>query len=241
MRNSDKWKPSKFKIKNGKLSPSLSLNVASIRMAEYIADFYNYTIPKYAKGNLLDMGCGTVPMYSYYKEKVSSVTCIDWKNSFHEQIHVDYFCDLNERLPIEDDSFDVIICSDVLEHLKVASIAVSEMNRILKKGGVALINFPFLYGLHEEPYDFGRYTKHQVKTWAETNNLEVLECIPYGSLIDMFEHSSIRLLKLLPMGQYLGILLKKMGIPIIKRFLKQRIDLDNKHPYMYGFVLQKTK
>ncbi len=239
MKNIEIWKPSKFRIYNGNLTPSKDLNIASRRMAKYIAEFYNYAVPKYINGNLLDMGCGNVPLYGFYKDHINSVTCIDWENSAHQQIHVDVFCDLNMDIPFKDEKFDSIICSDVLEHLQDAAKAISEMHRILKKDGVALINIPFMYGLHEEPYDFARYTKHQIKNFSDVNGLTILKCCPYGSVIDMFEHSSIRLIKLLPLGSTLARIFVTLLMPSINFIFHKRAERNNKHPYMYGFILQK--
>ncbi len=239
MKNAENWEPSKFGIVKGSLIPSKLLNIASRRMAQYVAEFYNYSIPKYINGNLLDMGCGNIPMYAFYKDRIDSVVCIDWENSAHEQKHVDVFCDLNGELPFANDTFDAIICSDVLEHLQDISKAISEIYRILRKGGVVLINYPFMYGLHEEPYDFARYTEYKIKILADNNKFNILELRVYGTVIDMFEHSSIRLIKLLPLGGYLSRIFVILIMPILSFVFQKRATRNNKHPYMYGFVFKK--
>ncbi|MEE4311336.1 MAG: methyltransferase domain-containing protein [candidate division KSB1 bacterium] len=62
------------------------------------------------------------------------------------------------RLPLKDESVDVIICQAVLEHVKEPAIVVREMHRVLKKGCAIYVEIPFLQGYHADPADFQRYT-----------------------------------------------------------------------------------
>lgn len=63
-------------------------------------------------------------------------------------------------LPFANDCFDVIICSELLEHVQDPPSVLSETYRVLRKGGILLICAPFLYQIHGDPYDFGRYTDY---------------------------------------------------------------------------------
>lgn len=63
-----------------------------------------------------------------------------------------------ERLPIQHSSFDVILCSEVLEHVNDPIRVVAEAYRALQRGGKLIITVPFLYRLHADPVDVGRYT-----------------------------------------------------------------------------------
>ena len=67
------------------------------------------------------------------------------------------------KTPLESDSVDRIVCDNVLEHVKDPKLAVAEMLRILKKGGVAYIAVPFLYPFHSSPSDYQRYSKEGLK------------------------------------------------------------------------------
>jgi SAM-dependent methyltransferase/uncharacterized protein YbaR (Trm112 family) len=62
------------------------------------------------------------------------------------------------ELPIRDEAVDGIISTAVLEHVMDPSQLVSEMFRILRRGGRLLVTVPFLEGFHEAPSDFQRYT-----------------------------------------------------------------------------------
>ena len=63
-------------------------------------------------------------------------------------------------LPFDDNSFDIILCLVVLEHLKEPSRAIVEMGRVLKPSGQILVSVPFLLPIHDAPDDFWRFTKY---------------------------------------------------------------------------------
>lgn len=112
------------------------------------------------KGRVVDLGCGTTP----YKEDILSVADeyigVDWQNSLHDQTHVDVFADLCDRLPFEDAYADTVTSFQVMEHLPEPEIFLSESFRILKPGGKLLLTVPFMWHVHEAPYDYFRYTRH---------------------------------------------------------------------------------
>lgn len=63
-----------------------------------------------------------------------------------------------ENLPFEDRAFNVVICSEMLEHIQNPPRAIAEIYRVLDNHGIALICVPFLFRIHGDPQDFGRYT-----------------------------------------------------------------------------------
>jgi SAM-dependent methyltransferase len=52
------------------------------------------------------------------------------------------------RLPWEDGSVDVVVCNQVLEHLKNVWLPMTEMHRVLRPGGHAVLSVPNLASLH---------------------------------------------------------------------------------------------
>jgi SAM-dependent methyltransferase len=61
-------------------------------------------------------------------------------------------------LPFGQDWFDIAICAELLEHVADPKRALTEIYRILQPGGRLLATTPFLYPIHADPYDYGRYT-----------------------------------------------------------------------------------
>ena len=120
-------------------------------------------VRKLIKGIVIDMGCGDCQ----YKQDILKVADdyigVDWPNTRHEIGGVDVWADLTERLPFPDGYADTIISFQVMEHLNKPLDFLKECSRILKSGGRLIITAPFMWGIHEEPYDYYRYTKYGLK------------------------------------------------------------------------------
>ena len=73
---------------------------------------------------------------------------------------LDYLSDIT-AIPVGDESFDAVLCTEVLEHVPEPIAAVREMARILRPEGRLMISAPLGSHLHQEPYHFyGGYTPH---------------------------------------------------------------------------------
>lgn len=185
MKSIDKWSFSKYIYKRGRLQGSRDVKevaAGSRLITDLIAEFYDANLKKYAKGRLLDLGCGKVPLYCAYRDYVTDNTCVDWGNSLHRNPHLDYECDLTEDLPFKNSEYDTVILSDVLEHIPEPELLMREIARVLAPGGLLLLNVPFYYWIHEEPHDFHRYTEFALKRLAEIAGLEVIDLSPIGGV-----------------------------------------------------------
>jgi len=66
-------------------------------------------------------------------------------------------------LPFRDGSFDCILCTEVLEHLREPQKAINEMRRVLRDGGKLILTTRFIFPLHDTPDDFYRFTKYGLR------------------------------------------------------------------------------
>lgn len=246
MKNKDLWAPTKYEYRNGKLRGSNNpkhLAVSSRLMTDITASLYQKYIRKYAKGKLVDLGCGNVPFYSAYKDHITGNTCVDWPNTLHKNQYLDVECDLNQPLPLPDCYFDTIIISEVLEHIANPELVWAEMKRILKPGGRILLSVPFLYKIHEAPFDFFRYTEFALRNFAEKNKLNVLELESFGGLPEVFADITAKyVLKLPLLGRMLSNLLQRACWFFIHTGFGKRISSNSGKAYPLGYfmVVEKT-
>lgn len=117
-------------------------------------------------GNLLDFGCGSKPYQPLFN--VTSYTGLDFEKTGHDHSNeqIDVYYD-GKTIPFGDGHFDSVLCSEVAEHLFDLPSALKEMNRVLKPGGKLLLTCPFVWGEHEAPYDFARYTRFALQDILE--------------------------------------------------------------------------
>ena len=141
-------------------------------MADCVARCYEENLPRFARGRLIDLGCGRVPLYHVYEPHITEHFCADWVNSTHPNEHLDVECDLTAPLPFATEGFDTIVLSDVLEHIPEPTKLWEEMARLLRPGGRVIMNVPFLYWLHEQPFDFYRYSEHALRRFVRAAGLE---------------------------------------------------------------------
>jgi len=114
---------------------------------------------------------------------------------------IDLVCDI-VNIPEPDASFDVILCSEVLEHLPDAVKALDEFTRLLKPRGRLILTAPFASLVHFAPYHyatgFGRY-------WYEYHlprrDFEIRELVPNG---DWFSYAKQEMLRLPGMARRYG-------------------------------------
>lgn len=245
MRNEENWKPSKFLSQNNELhvnKKSADLHPRSWIVTECTATAYNRYSSDFFKGKVLDLGCGLCPFYPLYKDKSSSLLCVDWANSLHKNPYTDLKCDITKPIPLDGQSFDTVILSDVLEHISEPENLLIEIHRLLRQDGHLILNVPFLYWIHEAPCDFYRYTEFGLKFLLETANfkLEVLE--PVGGLLESWADITTKLSSYIPVAKHfmpqilfnLTFLLKKMGL-VRSKFE----NLDKLFPLGYFAVARK--
>ena len=136
-----------------------------------LADFQVITIHRDLKkhlkcfqGSVLDVGCGQSP-YQYLIEKYSSnYTGIDIVDADKFDYKNNQMLPFNgEDIPFESETFDSLICTEVLEHVFNYQKLVDEMHRVLKPGAYAFLTVPWSARFHYIPYDFFRFTPSSLK------------------------------------------------------------------------------
>jgi len=152
-------------------------------------------------GVLLDLGAGNQPFRSWYEPRVDRVVAVDAAPTNGLDV-----VSLATPLPFQDETFDTILCTSVLEHVDEAESAVREIVRALKPNGRLLITVPFLYPTHEAPYDFWRVTHLGLKSVLERHGLSVDGVASQGGPFMLVSHYVLG-----GLGQLVAAASKRLG------------------------------
>lgn len=132
-----------------------------------------YLAEDFVGGDLLEIGCGEGRGIAMLKDKVGSFTAIDKIEQVIESLS-EQFPDvkfIQDNIPplnkVEDNTYDVIITFQVIEHIKNDKLFLQEIHRVLKPGGKALITTPNIKKtLTRNPWHIREYTAKELKDLA---------------------------------------------------------------------------
>lgn len=120
---------------------------------DFIAEVAAATPPD---ARVLDVGSGNAPYRELFAH--TRYTTNDWSDSLHAGASRADIIASADALPVPDGSFDLVICTQVLEHVAEPSAVLNELFRVLVPAGQVALTVPLLWELHELPNDYYRYT-----------------------------------------------------------------------------------
>ncbi|MCP1373433.1 class I SAM-dependent methyltransferase [Dyella lutea] len=136
-----------------------------------------------ATGVIMDIGAAD-RWISAHLPPATSYVALDYPATGNEfyGARPDIFADACS-LPLADQCVDGVVCLEVIEHVPDPARAITEIARVLKPGGRAWVSMPFLYPLHNEPFDFQRYTEFGLRRDVSRASLEVVSLDRTGHAI----------------------------------------------------------
>lgn len=208
------------------------------------------TVP--AGSDVLDAGAGTGPYRNFFSHcNYKSQDFCQEHSTEGKYTEMDYVCDI-ANIPVPDESFDVVICSEVLEHVPEPIKAIQEFSRILRQGGRLLLTAPLGCGLHQEPYIYyGGYTPFWYQRFLPMYGFEDLKILPNCGFFKHYAQQSRRFVKYLfppnmttphklltfPLKIVLSLWFRKL-IPVLCHFL-ERFDKDKS--FTVGYFVEASK
>ena len=136
---------------------------------------------------LLDAGAGNFRFKELLIQKGYTYESQDFDQVFEQSArgkHT-YICDISE-IPVGSNHFDIVICTQVLEHLASPSQVFEEFFRILKPDGTLILTTNFMFPIHGEPYDFFRFTSYGLKYLCEKSGFSNIEITPRGGFFSFW-------------------------------------------------------
>jgi len=149
-------------------------NRIAYRVMEQVLE---YSADRYARGRLLDIGCGSKPWRGLFAPHVDEHIGIDFVPSERNPDAVDIIAGAYD-IPLPDENADTLLLTSVLEHLEEPERGIAEAYRLLKPGGHVILTAPFIWWIHEAPRDFFRYSPFGLRHLLEEAGFEVVEVQP---------------------------------------------------------------
>ena len=179
-------------------------------------------------GELLDVGCGQKPYQKFFPH-IKKYVGLDQANTPTKSQNVDVFGDALD-LPFPNDSFDSVLSTQTLEHVKDPQKMILEVARVLKKEGRVLLTAPLTWEIHDEPNDYFRFTPFGLSELFEKAGLKVLEIKPLGGLWAAAGQT------------YLNAMHHTFGnIPILKYFFKFIYFGENLSFFLFDQIFKSSK
>ncbi|MGO9444873.1 MAG: class I SAM-dependent methyltransferase [Thiobacillaceae bacterium] len=153
-----------------------------------------------AGSRVLDVGAGSCPyrsLFSHCNYQTQDVGKLEDHQLRHGGYgRIDYVGDATS-IPAHDGEFDVILCTEMLEHHPEPIQVVKEFGRLLRPGGLLILTAPLGSGIHQEPYHFyGGYTPYWYERFLRDAGFVTIEVTPNAGFFSHFGQESLRFLQL---------------------------------------------
>jgi SAM-dependent methyltransferase len=157
---------------------------------------------------VLDVGAGTCLYREDFAHCIYETQDFMQYNGYVNDVEgtygrIDYVSDI-KAIPVPSESFEAILCTEVLEHVPEPIEALREMSRILKPGGRLLLTAPLGAGLHQLPYHFyGGFTPSWYRHFSEKFGLAITEITPNGGFFKLLAQECARGAWTMPQHEHL--------------------------------------
>lgn len=132
-------------------------------------------------GRVLDVGGKKINKRGTFVPSLNKVYSWEYLN-IDASTKPDYFCSA-ENIPVENNHFDIILMTEVIEHLQNPESVLKECFRVLKNNGSFIITMPLLYPIHADPYDFQRWTPDKIRQELRKIGFKVERILPIGGIV----------------------------------------------------------
>lgn len=184
MKNPELWQPTFVKSDtNGEVCADVrAVYAGSQHISQLQVSAVTPLLREFARGKLLDAGCGKMPYYSVYQPLCAEIYASDLEENHP---HADAIHDLSSRWPWPDAKFETILMLDVIAHVSNPFSAMEECARCLFPGGHLILSTPFIYWISSWPVEYYHPTETALRDLCARNGLSVLQLTPFGGYADV--------------------------------------------------------
>ncbi|MCI8946958.1 MAG: class I SAM-dependent methyltransferase [Lachnospiraceae bacterium] len=225
------------------------------RNSEVKSDWVINKLSEIGRGKkLLDAGAGSQRYRKFcdhleyvaqdFAQYIPNEINVGLQNDSWEYRGLDIICDII-NMPLDNEVMDVILCTEVFEHLKNPILALKEFNRILKQGGTLILTAPFCCLTHMAPYFFyNGFSEFWYREYLEINGFEITEIRRNGNF---FKYLSQELFRVENMAEkYCSTTLKRDEIDAILKCVNiltnlSEVDSNSNETLCFGYMLTAEK
>jgi SAM-dependent methyltransferase len=197
----------------------------------------------FGRYRVLDVGCGIKPSQHFFAPQADEYVGVDMDNPA---------ADLRgtvESLPVADGSFEIVLCTQVLEHTPNPARAVAELARVVAPGGRVLASTHGVQVFHPNPDDFWRWTHSGLeRLFAENGDWRSVTVRPasgttacVGMILSIYADALFRRLHARPLGRPLIAALNGTARAIDARVLSLREPVPGSLFANYHVVAEAAK
>src|SRR5919204_3261649 len=189
----------------GRRKPSLRSPTYAVRapLARWLRDEARLAAARERQPRLLDVGCGVKPYEPFFRGAVATYVGVDVANPA---------ADLEgtvEAIPVDDGSFDIVLCTQTLEHVGDPARAIRELRRVVAREGRVLASTHGVQVYHPNPDDLWRWTHAGLeRLFRENGNWSSVVVTPgsgttacVGMLVSIYVDLLARRTRAAPLGR----------------------------------------
>lgn len=211
-------------------------------LVTYLNQKYLALARPYIRGAVLDIGCGEKKYADLFK--IERYISVELAVKFRPDIIAN-----GEALPFSSETFDSILSTQVLEHVRDLDKFMLEVIRVLKQGGYFVITVPFIGRLHNIPNDYLRFSEFGIRNIFNKYGLSSIMVKPMGGFFTtqcclwiFFFYETVQSIKIrslrIAAHKLLGIFLLFFNC---LSYLLHQIDREGLTPFNYLAVAIKSK